>query len=85
MLDATSNYEAPLTKERLFDWHAALFPTGRIGLQRITVGQWRGESSGAMQIVSGPFGREKVHYMAPGFERLEIEMDTCSAAPRFLS
>ncbi len=74
MLDATGNYQAPLSSERLFDWHAALFPTGRSGMQRISVGDWRGESSGAMQIVSGPVGREKVHYEAPEFDRLETEM-----------
>jgi Fic family protein len=74
MLDATRNYNDPLTNERLFSWHAALFPTGRNGLQRITVGNWRGESSGAMQIVSGPFGREKVHYEAPAYNCIETEM-----------
>jgi Fic family protein len=75
MLDATRNHEAHLTKERLFDWHAALFPTGRSGMQRITVGNWRGESSGVMQVVSGPMGRERIHYEAPSYDRLESEMD----------
>ncbi len=75
MLDATGNYQQQLTKERLLNWHAALFPTGRSGMQRIAIGQWRDESSGAMQIVSGPAGREKVHYEAPGFERLNAEMN----------
>lgn len=74
MLDATGRYDAPLTKERLFDWHAALFPTGRSGMQRIIVGNWRNEQSGPMEVVSGPYGREKVHYEAPSYERLEREM-----------
>ncbi len=75
MLDATRNYEEPLTAERLFDWHAALFPTGRSGMQRITVGAWRGDESGPMQVVSGPFGRERVHYEAPEAARLDREMN----------
>ena len=74
MLDATRNYAAPLTADRLFGWHAALFPTGHSGISRIVVGAWRGEASGPMQIVSGPYGREKVHYEAPGFDRLPSEM-----------
>ena len=74
MLDATRNYAKPLTPERLFDWHAALFPTGRSGIRRITVGGWRSGESGAMQVVSGPLGREQVHYEAPGHERLQKEM-----------
>lgn len=74
MLDATRKYDAPLTEERLFGWHAALFPTGRSGMQRITVGAWRTEASGAMQVVSGRFGRERVHYEAPAVARLEKEM-----------
>lgn len=74
MLDATGNYQRPLTQERLCNWHAALFPTGRSGLQRIGVGQWRDESSGVMQIVSGSSGRDKVQYEAPGFDRLDVEM-----------
>ena len=53
MLDATRNYNTPLSKERLFCWHAELFPTGRSGMQKITVGKWRSASSGAMQVVSG--------------------------------
>ena len=75
MMDATRNYDTPLTTQRLFDWHAALFPTGRSGMHRITVGAWRGDSSGAMQVVSGPAGREKVHFEAPGHERIKPEMD----------
>jgi Fic family protein len=74
MLDATQNYTIPLTRERLFDWHAALFPTGRSGMRRITVGDWRTEASGPMQIVSGPVGREKVHFEAPDAGRLDAEM-----------
>jgi len=62
MLDATGNYEQPLTEERLFAWHASLFPTGRSGMNFIHVGQWRDDSDGPMQVVSGPVGHEKVHY-----------------------
>src|SRR5210317_1521536 len=62
MLDATGNYAAPLTEDRLFGWHAALFPTGRSGMHKILVGQWRDDSVGPMQVVSGPMGRQKVHY-----------------------
>jgi Fic family protein len=76
MLDATRNFEAPLTAERLFDWHAALFPTGRSGMRRIRVGAWRTGDPGPMQVVSGPVGREKVHYEAPAAERLETEMES---------
>lgn len=73
-LDATQNYAAPLTAGRLFDWHAALFPTGRSGMARIITGAWRTEASDPMQVVSGPYGKEKVHYEAPGFARLDVEM-----------
>jgi len=74
MLDATQNYAQPLTAERLFGWHAALFPTGRSGMSRITVGAWRTAEAGPMQVVSGPIGRERVHYEAPASERLDAEM-----------
>ncbi|WP_264601891.1 Fic family protein [Rhodobium gokarnense] len=74
MLDATQTYDAPLSADRLFDWHAALFPTGRSGMTRITVGAWRDDSSGPMQVVSGPFGKEKVHFEAPEAGRLDAEM-----------
>lgn len=74
MLDATENYQDPLTDERLFGWHAALFPTGRRGLQRIRVGNWRDDSSGPMQVVSGPIGKERVHFQAPSADRLPMEM-----------
>lgn len=74
MLDATQQFSKPLTKDRLFGWHAALFPTGRSGMHKITVGSWRTIDSGPMQVVSGPIGREKVHFEAPDAERLEKEM-----------
>ena len=74
ILDATQQFSEPLTKKRLFDWHAALFPTGRSGMRRIAVGGWRSVESGSMQVVSGPMGREKVHFEAPDAERLEHEM-----------
>lgn len=74
MLDATQQFSKPLTNDRLFDWHAALFPTGRSGMYWITVGKWRTIDSGPMQVVSGPSGREKVHFEAPDADRLEKEM-----------
>ena len=74
MLDATQRYDEQLTSERLFGWHAALFPTGRQGTRQLTVGAWRTSASGAMQVVSGPIGREKVHFEAPVADRLENEM-----------
>ena len=75
MLDATRKYATPLTEERLFAWHAALFPhRPGSGMRPITVGGWRTEASGAMQVVSGPIGREWVHYEAPAFDRLKKEM-----------
>ncbi len=74
MLDATQVFLKPLTKERLFDWHAALFPTGRSGMHRITVGGWRTTEAGPMQVVSGSIGHEKIHFEAPNADRLEIEM-----------
>jgi Fic family protein len=74
MLDATQHYKRSLTAQRLFDWHAALFPTGRSGLSRINVDAWRGDKRGPMQVVSGPVGRERVHYEAPAAARLREEM-----------
>jgi Fic family protein len=74
MLDATQKYEQPLTKQRLFDWHAAMFPTGHSGMSKIIVGAWRDDKSGPMQVVSGPTGRERVHYEAPPAKRLDREM-----------
>lgn len=74
MLDATRDFHLPLTEERLFGWHAALFPTGRSGTQRITVGAWRTGKAGPMRVVSGPIGRERVHFEAPEAKRLGAEM-----------
>lgn len=76
MLDATQNYNEPLTADRLFGWHAALFPTGHSGMHKIMVGAWRDDRSGPMQVVSGPAGREKVHYQAPPASRVPAEMKT---------
>ncbi|WP_337261502.1 MULTISPECIES: Fic family protein [unclassified Serratia (in: enterobacteria)] len=73
ILDATTNATAPVTQERLFGWHAALFPTGYSGLSKIRVGNWRDDASGPMQVVSGPIGRQRVHYEAPPAEHLEAE------------
>lgn len=74
MLDTTINYKKPLSKNRLFGWHAALFPTGRSGMYKITVGNWRNNKKGPMQVVSGAMGKERVHYEAPDANRLEKEM-----------
>ena len=74
MLDASQNYQDPLTEERLFGWHAALFPTGRGGMRKIRAGGWRDDRSGPMQVVSGPIGKKRVHYQAPPAERLLAEM-----------
>lgn len=74
MLDATQKYDKPLDAERLYGWHAALFPTGRSGMLKIVVGAWRTAQSGAMQVVSGPVGREHVHFEAPEAGRLDEEM-----------
>jgi Fic family protein len=74
MLDATQNYAAPLTAERVFGWHAALFPTGRSGMHKIDVGRWRIDATGPMQVVSGSIGKEYVHYQAPAAHLLEGEM-----------
>lgn len=76
MLDAAQQFYEPLTKDRLFDWHAALFPTGRSGMNKITVGGWRTLDAGPMQVVSGPIGKEMVHFEAPSADRLEKEMRT---------
>jgi Fic family protein len=72
MLDATQNYAKPLTVDRLFGWHAALFPTGRSGMRKITTTAWR---TGRMEVVSGPEGRQKVHFEAPGPEAVDGEMN----------
>lgn len=74
MLDATQKFEQPLTDERLFGWQAALFPTGRSGMHRITVGTWRKGEHGPMQVVSGAMGKERVHFQAPDADRLPVEM-----------
>ena len=74
MLDATRHYDQPLTAERLFAWHASLFPTGRSGMSKIRVGAWRDDSTGPMEVVSGPAGKERVHFQAPTATRLDGEM-----------
>ena len=74
MLDATCNYDQPLTAERLSGWHASLFPTGRSGMRKLRVGTWRDDNTGPMQVVSGPIGRERVHFEAPAAGRLEREI-----------
>lgn len=76
MMDATQNCFKPLTADRLFDWHAALFPTGRTGMYKITVADWREDTTGPMQVVSGAMGKEKVHYQAPDSSLLETEMNS---------
>ena len=75
VLDATQQYAQPLTAERLFGWHAALFPTGYSGRVRIQVGAWRNDAAGPMQVVSGPVGREQVHFEAPPATALPAETD----------
>ena len=74
MLDATSNYAKKLTEERLFGWHSALFPAGHSGMRKIVVGTWRDDHNGPMQIVSGPVGKQKVHYEAPPAAGVRNEM-----------
>ena len=73
-LDAAQHHDEPLTTDRLFSWHAALFPTGRSGMHRIIVGAWREDRTSRMQVVSGPVGRERVHFEAPEAVRLDTEM-----------
>lgn len=73
VLDATANCHAPVSRERLFGWHAALFPTGYSGLSKIEVGGWRDDASGPMQVVSGSIGRQRVHFEAPPADRLKLE------------
>ena len=77
MLDATGHYADPLTEERLLAWNAALFPTGRSGMTKIAVGRWRDDKSDPMQVVSGPIGREKLHYQAPEAKHVPGEMHAC--------
>ena len=74
MFDATGNFEEPLTKERLFGWHYAMFPMGRSGMYEITVGSWRNDSTGPMQVVSGAMDKEKIHYEAPPAELIDNEI-----------
>jgi Fic family protein len=74
MIDATQQAHKPLTKERLLGWHAALFPTGYSGAHKITVAGWRKDDKGPMQVVSGPMGRETVHYQAPDANKVPTEM-----------
>jgi Fic family protein len=74
MLDATQNFNDKLTSERLFNWHAALFPSGRSGMYPITVGNWRTDKKGPMQVVSGAFGQEKIHFQAPDSAKIPAEM-----------
>ncbi|MEZ5064883.1 MAG: Fic family protein [bacterium] len=75
VLDATRRFDEPLTPDRIFAWHAALFPTGRSGMRPITVGAWRTDEDGPMQVVSGPIGKERVHFQAPAAGRVSREMD----------
>ena len=74
-VDATRNFDRPLSAERLYGWHAALFPTGRSGMTRITVGAWRTDEAGPMRVVSGPMGKERLHFRAPAAPRLADEME----------
>ncbi|HLG03502.1 MAG TPA: Fic family protein [Bacteroidia bacterium] len=76
MLDATQNFYKPLTRDRLFGWHSAMFPSGRSGMHKIKVGGWRNSRQGPMQVVSGPMGREKIHFEAPESKRVPKEMQT---------
>lgn len=73
VLDATSHATSPLTAERLFGWHAALFPTGYSGMNKLAVGRWRDDAAGPMQVISGPVGRRKVHFEAPPADVLPVE------------
>jgi Fic family protein len=74
MLDATQNHAKPITRKRLFGWHASLFPSGYSGMGKIRTGAWRDDAKGPMRVISGPIGREWVHYEAPAAERIGDEM-----------
>lgn len=74
MLDATQNYQAPLDDERIFAWHSTLFPTARSGMKKIVTGAYRDDKDGPMQVVSGPIGRERVHFEAPAAAQVPSEM-----------
>ena len=90
VLDATQGYDIPLTEERLFAWHSALFPAGRSGMAKINVGAWRTDQSGPIQVISGPFGRKRLHFQAPPAARVNKEMEAflewhnCQEAPERL-
>lgn len=75
LIDATTNNSIPLSQERLFDWHSALFPTGRSSMFKLTVGQWRTGLSGPMRVISGTVGKETVHFVAPDAQLVPSEMD----------
>lgn len=75
LIDATQNFKSKLTQDRLFDWHASLFPTGRSGMYKIIVGDWRKDTTGPMQVVSGAMGKEKVHFEAPKSELIASEIE----------
>lgn len=75
MMDATQNYNKPLTAKRLFDWHSALFPTARSGMRKIKTGEWRSGAKGAMQVVSGVAGKEKIHFIAPDAKQVKPMMN----------
>jgi Fic family protein len=76
LVDATRNFSENLTNERLFGWHAALFPTGYSGMSKITIGAWRNDEDGPMQVVSGPIGKQRVHFTAPEAKCLKKEIKT---------
>jgi len=75
MLDATQHFDKPLTTERLFGWHSALFPAARSGMYKIIAGNWRNDSTGPMQVVSGAMGKEKIHFQAPDAALVEAEAE----------
>ena len=76
LLDATMNHKSKITPDRLWGWHAALFPTGYSGMAKISVGKWRDDKQGHMQVISGTIGHEKVHFKAPPAKKLVKEMQT---------
>ncbi len=76
MLDATQRYDLPITKERLFGWHSSLFPTGWSNMYKIIVADWRKDTTGPMQVISGAMGKEKVHFEAPSSDRIDSEIET---------
>ena len=77
VLDATTHHHLALTRKRLFGWHAALFPTGYIGMVQIRTGRWRDDSSGPMQVMSGPAGRQTMHFEAPPANLLNAGIPDC--------